>query len=101
VASDHRPLSLSPASRCTALVFGRKQKPEGRAGFLKQFDEDLKDYEDKGKVTTGTPDGHRSATATSTGSGTAPTGAEPKPKNLQHEASKSGVGLAGLKLRAK
>ena len=46
--------------------------------FLTQSDEDLMDYKDKGKATTGTPDGHRSAT--STGSGTAPTGAEPKPK---------------------
>ena len=37
------------------------------------------DYKDKDKATTGTPDGHRSAT--STGSGTAPTGAEPKQRH--------------------
>jgi len=46
--------------------------------FLK-LDEDLEDYKDKDKATTGTPDGHRSAT--STGSGTAPTGAEPKQRH--------------------
>jgi len=50
------------------------------ADFLKLLDEDLKDRKDKDKdkAATGTPRGHRSTT--STGCGTAPAAAEPKPK---------------------
>jgi len=73
------------------------------------LDEDLKYYKDKDRATIGTPDGHRSAT--STGSGTAPTGAQPKPKGkrvkmksfkaMQHEAREKNRGpLASLASRS-